>query len=101
MGDGSERKTSITTTKSTSTFNLKIQHLFKLMVDSNASDLHITVGTSPCIRVNGEIVRVKTPPMNADDTKKLIYQILSPEQQSEFENKLELDFSFGVNYIIF
>ena len=96
MGDGAERKTSITTTKSTSTFNLKIQHLFKLMVDSNASDLHITVGTSPCIRVNGEIVRVKTPPMNADDTKKLVYQILSPEQQSEFENKLELDFSFGV-----
>ena len=96
MGESDSKRTSITTTRSTAPFNLKIQHLFKLMVDSNASDLHISVGTSPCIRVNGEIVRVKTPSMTADDTKKLIYQILSPEQQAEFEKNLELDFSFGV-----
>ena len=61
MSDDNEKETSITTTRASAAFNLKIQHLFKLMVDSKASDLHISVGTSPCIRVNGEIVRVKTP----------------------------------------
>ena len=55
---------------------LKIQQLFKLMVDSNASDLHITSGTSPGLRVHGEIIKVKTAPLSGEDTKRLIYQIL-------------------------
>lgn len=76
--------------------NLKIQQLFKLMVDSNASDLHITSGTSPGLRVHGEIIKVKTLPLTGEDTKKLIYQILSEDQKNEFEKKLELDFSFGI-----
>ena len=76
--------------------DLKIQQLFKLMVDSNASDLHITSGTSPGLRVHGEIIRVKTPPLTGEDTKRLIYQILSEDQKNEFEKKLELDFSFGI-----
>jgi len=76
--------------------DLKIQQLFKLMVDSNASDLHITSGTSPGLRVHGEIIRVKTPALSGEDTKRLIYQILSEDQKNEFEKKLELDFSFGI-----
>jgi twitching motility protein PilT len=75
---------------------LKIQQLFKLMVDSNASDLHITSGTSPGLRVHGEIIKVKTIPLTGEDTKRLIYQILSEDQKNEFEKKLELDFSFGI-----
>lgn len=76
--------------------NLQIQQLFKVMVDSGASDLHLTVGTSPAMRISGEIVRVKTAPLTADDTKRLIYQILTEAQRSELEKNLELDFSFGV-----
>ena len=76
--------------------NLKIQQLFKLMVDSNASDLHITSGTSPALRVHGEVIRVKTTPLTGEDTKRLIYQILTEDQKNEFEKKLELDFSFGI-----
>ncbi len=75
---------------------IKIQQLFKLMVDNGASDLHITVGTSPGMRINGEIVRVKIPPLTKAGTKSLIYQILTEEQKSEFEKNLELDFSFGI-----
>ena len=56
---------------------LKIQQLFKLMVDSKASDLHITSGTSPGLRVHGEIIKVKTAPLSGEDTRRLIYQILS------------------------
>lgn len=76
--------------------NVKIQQLFKLMVDSGGSDLHLSVGTPPGLRVNGEVVRVKTPPITADDSKRLIYQILTEEQKNEFEKNLELDFSFGI-----
>jgi twitching motility protein PilT len=76
--------------------NVKIQQLFKLMVESGGSDLHLTVASPPAIRVNGEIVRVKLPPINTADAKRLIYQILTEDQKNEFEKNLELDFSFGV-----
>ena len=76
--------------------NLQIQQLFKVMVDNGASDLHITVGTSPGMRISGEVIRVKTGPLSSDDTKRLIYQILTEAQRSELEKNLELDFSFGV-----
>jgi len=76
--------------------SVKIQQLFKLMVDNGASDLHITVGTSPGMRVHGDIVRVKTPNLTAQDTKRLIYQILTEEQKNEVEKNMELDFSFGI-----
>ena len=76
--------------------NVKIQQLFKLMVDSGGSDLHLTVGSPPGLRINGEIVRVKIPALNSSDAKRLVYQILTEEQKNEFEKNLELDFSFGV-----
>ncbi|MGB0453855.1 MAG: type IV pilus twitching motility protein PilT [Bacteriovoracaceae bacterium] len=75
---------------------IKIQQLFKLMVESKASDLHLTVGSPPAIRVHGEIVRVKVPALNANDVKRLVYQVLTEEQRHEFEKNLQLDFSFGV-----
>lgn len=76
--------------------NLQIQQLFKVMVDSGASDLHITVGSAPGMRISGSIVKVKVAPLSSDDTKRLIYQILTEAQRSELEKNLELDFSFGV-----
>lgn len=76
--------------------NVKIQQLFKLMVENGGSDLHLTVGTPPGLRVNGEIVRVKIPALTTADTKRLIYQILTEDQKNEFEKNMELDFSFGI-----
>lgn len=92
----STRLTQTHTNQAGSNENLKIQQLFKLMVDSSASDLHITSGTSPGLRVHGEIIKVKTSPLSGEDTKRLIYQILTEDQKNEFEKKLELDFSFGI-----
>jgi twitching motility protein PilT len=92
----STRMTNTGTAKELGSENLKIQQLFKLMVDSSASDLHITSGTSPGLRVHGEIIKVKTSPLNGEDTKRLIYQILTEDQKNEFEKRLELDFSFGI-----
>ena len=76
--------------------NLQIQQLFKVMVDNGASDLHLTVGSSPAMRVSGDIVRVKVGSLTPDDTKRLIYQILTEKQKAELEKNLELDFSFGI-----
>jgi twitching motility protein PilT len=76
--------------------NVQIQQLFKVMVDNGASDLHLTVGSQPAMRIHGEIVRVKVGSLTGEDTKKLVYQILTQEQQSHLEKNLELDFSFGI-----
>jgi twitching motility protein PilT len=76
--------------------HVKIQQLFKLMVDSGGSDLHLTAGTPPGIRINGTIVKAKTGSLIVEDTKRLVYQILTNEQINEFEKNLELDFSFGI-----
>jgi twitching motility protein PilT len=76
--------------------NLQIQQLFKVMVEQGASDLHLSVGSAPGMRVSGEMIRVKVGALTADDTKRLIYQILTEAQRSELEKNLELDFSFGV-----
>jgi twitching motility protein PilT len=101
MEDETQPKSNSRVTKTNQTevspnSGLKIQQLFKLMVESNASDLHITSGSSPGLRVHGEIVKVKTAPLTGEDTKRLVYQILSEDQKNEFEKKLELDFSFGI-----
>lgn len=92
----SDDKTQTKTKQSGVGESVKIQQLFKLMVESGGSDLHLTQGTSPGLRVNGEIVRVKIPALNAADTKRLVYQILTEDQKNDFEKNLELDFSFGI-----
>jgi twitching motility protein PilT len=76
--------------------NLQIQQLFKVMVDNGASDLHLTVGSAPGMRISGDIVRVKVGTLTPDDSKRLIYQILTEKQKAELEKNLELDFSFGI-----
>lgn len=75
---------------------VKIQQLFKLMVQQGASDLHLSVGSPPALRMNGEVVRIKVAPLTDKLTRKMIYQILTDKQKKELEQNLELDFSFGV-----
>lgn len=76
--------------------NIQIQQLFKVMVDNGASDLHLTVGSPPGMRISGDIVKVKVGSLTSDDSKRLIYQILTEKQKAELEKNLELDFSFGI-----
>ena len=66
------------------------------MVENGSSDMHLPVGSPPAIRVSGEIVRVKVPALSANDTKRLVFQVLTEEQRNEFEKNLEIDFSFGI-----
>lgn len=66
------------------------------MVERGASDMHLTVGAPPLLRVDGEVVQLKLPPLNPGDTKQLCYSILTEEQRTTFEKTHELDLSFGV-----
>jgi len=88
--------TKSTGTSSPGVGNIQIQQLFKVMVDNGASDLHLTVGSAPAMRISGEIIKVKIAALTGEDTKRLVYQILTEAQRSELEKNLELDFSFGV-----
>lgn len=94
--DATDKNKLQTTSKINSNEEVKIQQLFKLMVENNSSDLHLVVGSAPAMRVHGTMVKVKISPLNADDTKRMVYQVLTEEQRDEFEKNLELDFSFGV-----
>ena len=73
-----------------------LQQLLHVMVEQGASDLHLTTGSPPIIRLDGSLVALKTPPLGSVETKLLCYSVLSEEQKVVFEKKHELDFSFGV-----
>jgi len=69
--------------------------LLKTMVEQGASDLHLSVGSPPAYRINGQIVRAKTPPMAPEDTKAICYALVTDSQKKQFEVEHELDFAFG------
>jgi twitching motility protein PilT len=66
------------------------------MIEKGSSDLHITTGTPPQLRIDGELVPLKVPPLTPVDTKQLCYSILTDAQKHKFEEESELDLSFGV-----
>ena len=74
---------------------MDIKQLFELVVKQKASDLLIGAGAPPILRVNGELLRVKGTSLTEDDSKKLIYSVLTPEQIKKFEKDKELDFSLA------
>ncbi len=75
---------------------LSIQELLAKTVELDASDLHITTYVPPRIRVHGALRSLDYPALTPAETKALIYSLLTDKQKKQFEEKLELDFSFGV-----
>ena len=75
---------------------LNLQALLKAMTDKGASDLHITAGSPPRLRIDGDLVRLQTEPMTPVDTKQLCYSVMNDAQKLRFEEDLEIDFSFGI-----
>jgi len=66
------------------------------MVDQGSSDLHITVGAPPQLRIDGSLVPLRTSPLTPTDTQQLCYSVLTDAQKQVFETEQELDLSFGV-----
>ena len=73
-----------------------LHQLLKAMVEKGASDLHLTTGSPPQLRVDGELIPLKVPPLTPVETKQLAYSILTDAQKHRFEEDNELDLSFGV-----
>jgi twitching motility protein PilT len=74
-----------------------IDDLLERMVERGASDLHVTAGTEPAIRVNGRLERLSDlPRLSNEDTQRLLYRILSTEQQKQLEIKRQLDLSYSM-----
>lgn len=73
-----------------------LYELLKLMIEKGASDLHITTGTPPRLRVDGKLIPISHPVLGGEDTKGLCYSVLTDAQKHRFEEQSELDFSFGL-----
>ena len=73
-----------------------LHQLLKIMVDKGSSDLHITVGSPPQLRIDGSLVPLKTAPLAPAETRQLCYSVLTDSQKQKFESQNELDLSFGV-----
>ena len=73
-----------------------MQQLLMLMKEKRGSDLHITVGAPPVIRVDGELVPLPFDRMSPEMTQTLIYSLLTDSQRQRFEAKNELDLAFGI-----
>jgi len=70
-----------------------IEKLLQLMAEKKASDIFISAGSPICIKITGTIVPVNPQPMDAEQCKKIIYEMLTPAQIATFEKDQELNFS--------
>ena len=78
---------------------LTLPDLLKTTVELGASDLHITTGSAPQVRVDGQLRQLDLPSLGAAETKQLAYSVLTDAQKKRFEETFELDFSFGIRGI--
>lgn len=72
----------------------QIDKLFYLLKERKGSDLHISVGAPPLIRVSGDLTPVTNSPLPPVETRKLLYEIMNEAQQKHFEESRELDFAY-------
>jgi len=75
---------------------MNIQELLNFSVQQGASDLHVTAGMPPLIRVDGDIRRINVDPMDHKEVHALIYEIMNDKQRKGYEEHLESDFSFEI-----
>ncbi len=77
--------------------NPSLPELLKKMTEMGASDLHLATGAHPRVRVDGRLSPLKEIPLlTAEDTRRLVYSVLTGDQKQHLEDCLELDFSFGI-----
>jgi twitching motility protein PilT len=88
---------SLTDFKTSAAPGVDINELLKLVVDKNASDLHITVPSPPVLRIQGELIPQEGfPPFTPKDIKSIFEQITTDEQKAAFNRELELDFAYSI-----
>ncbi len=73
---------------------MDISQLLTFSVKNGASDLHLSAELPPMIRVDGDVRRVNVPELDAGLVQSMVYDVMNDKQRKEFENELEVDFSF-------
>jgi twitching motility protein PilT len=73
-----------------------IEELVQQLMERGGSDLHISAGSPPMIRINGKLVSTEQEVLDGETTQKLVYSILDNEQILKFEKEWELDMAFGI-----
>lgn len=75
---------------------MDITELLAFSVRNKASDLHLSAGMPPMIRVNGEVRRINLPPMQHKEVHAMIYEVMGDAMRKTYEEHLEIDFSFEI-----
>ena len=76
---------------------MHVHELLMIAVQEGASDLHVSAGEVPALRVSGRIRRFEGSALGADEIKRLVYSIMTERQRANFEDTLEADFSIGIS----
>jgi twitching motility protein PilT len=74
-----------------------MKSLLRAAIRNGASDLHLTVGRPPLLRLDGQLLEVEMPPLTASDTRRLLFSVLSPRQRTLFEAEKEIDFALSIS----
>jgi twitching motility protein PilT len=75
---------------------MDIAELLAFSVKNKASDLHLSAGLPPMIRVDGDVRRINIPALDHKQVHALVYDIMSDKQRRDYEEFLEVDFSFEI-----
>ena len=75
---------------------MEIGDLLTKGVELGCSDLHLSAGMPPCFRIDGDVKKIKAPPMEHKDVHGMVYDIMNDKQRKDFEEFLECDFSFEI-----
>jgi twitching motility protein PilT len=75
---------------------VEIEQLLRFTVKNNASDLHLSAGVPPMIRVDGDVKRINMPLLSHKDVHSMIYDIMNDKQRKDYEEFYETDFSFEI-----
>ncbi len=74
----------------------RIDSFLRLVVEQKASDLHFCAGSRPVIRYNGDLIHVKFRKLSVGETRRFLYEILTEEQQEEFQEHQDLDLAYEI-----
>lgn len=75
---------------------VQIHEMLTFAVEHAASDIHLSAGEVPAVRIDGEIKRLDLKPLTPDDAKRMAYSVMNSKQKTIFEKVLEIDFSIGL-----
>lgn len=75
---------------------MDLTQLLAFTMQNDASDLHLSAGSPPIIRVSGKMKRVKADSLGSDDIRTMLYSVMAEDQRSEFEQNMELDFAIAL-----